>query len=132
MLKLEAKDVLVIISWGFLMAAIILQALYANASLAALDILLLFVVSVVAGMLLIDIKTILLGYTCSFSLSVLITFICLTLPMTLGTFEYAAQSEALYRAAVFMIFTSFFPAPIILCLIGGFLGSAIGERLNLS
>ena len=132
MLKLEAKDVLVVISWGFLMAAIILQALYANASLAALDILLLFVVSVVAGMLLIDIKTILLGYLCSFSLSVLITFICLTLPVTLRIFEYAALNEALYRAAVFMIFTSVFPAPIILCLIGGFLGSAVGERLNLS
>lgn len=132
LLTCGVKNVLIIVSWGFLMASIVLQALYTHMSLTALDILLLFVVSVLAGMILIDIKTIVLGYICSFFLSVLITFICLTLPATLGIFEYAMQSEALYRVAISVIFTGVFPAPIILCFIGGFVGSAISEKLNLS
>ena len=125
------KDILVMIGWAIIVASVVLQALYQRWSLTGLDMVLLFIVSVLAGMVLVDPEVIVLSYAGSIFMSVLIMFVCLTLPATLGMLTYVVLEQLLYSEALSTIVKSLIPIPIILCLMGGLIGGFIGEELGL-
>ena len=131
-LKIRVRSVLVTLGWAITIASVVLQTLYQRPLLTALDVTLLFLISVLAGMALVDAEVIVLSYVGSLSLSILIMFGCLTLPAALGRIRYAQLNELLYGGAVVMILRSMFPAlwPLV-CLIGGLAGGFAGEKLRL-
>jgi len=122
-------DAGVTLGWAVMVASLIVQALYVRQALTESEIVLLFVVSVVAGALLVDIERMVLSFVMAFGLAVVFSYFCLILPSLLGLVGVAA--EALYSAAVAMIFPAVFPSPFFVTILGGFLGSFIGESLNL-
>lgn len=133
MLRERTWDVLMILGWGATMASIMLQALYERlfSTLTAWDLLLLFLVSVLAGMVLVDPTVIVLGYVVSLSVTTIIMFICLTSPALLGVLLYPAFREVMYEGALVTVFRTILPVPLIVCLIAGLIGGVIGERLRL-
>jgi len=122
-------DAGVTVGWAVIIASIFAQALFVRQTLTELDIVLLFLASAVAGAVLVDIETLVLSFVIAFGLSVVFAYFCLVLPSLLGLAGVAG--EALYSAAIVMIFRSVFPSPFIFILLGGFLGSFIGEMLRL-
>lgn len=123
---MSLEDILVTVGWGVSSASITLQALYVRSFVSLWDLALLLVVSVLAGMILVDVEIIVISYVGSFLLSLLMMFFCLTLPATLGRIQFAELGQTV---AVIMIFRSVFPIPVILCPICGLIGGVIGEKL---
>ncbi len=130
-LKEKARDGLVTMAWAVLMASITLRGLYERLYLTEWDIILLFVTSMIAGIVLVDAVVIVLSYVASFVISVIIMLICLTLPAMLGKLVHALLGELLYQEAIILIVRSLLPAPVVLCFIGGLIGGIIGETLKL-
>jgi len=94
--------------------------------------LLIFFVSMFAGAVLMDMERIVYGFVGSMFLSLLVMFICLTLPISLGKLQYAGLADAILGAALVMMFRSMLAtmAPI-LALMGGLIGGAVSEWLKL-
>jgi len=133
MLNEELKKTLVVLAWSISMASIILQALlYGRQPLSTFDLLFLFIVSTLAGLVLVDIKWIILGYAGSLFLSTLLMFVCLTLPVTLGKLLYAFHGEFVQLLTINMIFTALFPYSILACFFGVLFGGFLAERTRLS
>ena len=130
-MKEKLKDALVAAGWGVTTASIILRSLYVGASLTWLDYVSIFIVSALAGSILVDIEKIVYGLIPSFLFSVSIMVFCLTLPATLGKVGRFAPLEALYSGVLVMVFRSMFPITIIVSFLGSFLGGFIGEKLRL-
>jgi len=129
-LKEKLKDALVAAGWGVTTASIILRSLYVGASLTWLDYVSIFIVSALAGSILVDIEKIVYGLVPSFLFSVFIMVFCLTLPATLGKVGRFAPLDALYSGVLVMVFRSIFPITIIVSFLGSFVGGLIGEKLR--
>lgn len=93
-----------------------------------LDLILLFLGSVVAGLVLADLERLILSSVVAIALSLVIIYLCLNLPAFL---HLATAETALAESAIVMIFRSIFPIPLIAILFGGLLGSSLGERFDL-
>jgi len=121
---------LVAVGWAIVIASVFVQSLYVRPALTEFEIILLFLASAVAGAVLVDIEKLIVSFFLAIGLAIFLSYFCLVLPSVLGFAGVAG--EALYSAAIVMLFRSVFPAPFIFILLGGLLGSFIGERLNLS
>lgn len=130
-LKAKLRDISVILGWGVLMASITLQGLYRRLYLTAWDIALLFFASVIAGIVLVDAVVVVLGYIASLVISMIIIFICITLPATLGKLMHALLGDVLYQEALILMVRTLIPLPVVLCFLGGVAGGIIGEALKL-
>ena len=132
MIKLNVtfKNLLVILGWGVVIASIVLQRLYQEPLLLLQDYLLIFAISVLATMITVDARIVILGWIGSTLISILIMFICLTLPGAVDEVASYFVLEFLYAGAIVMIFRSVFPVAIITTFIGAVVGGAIGERLQ--
>jgi len=104
------------------------QAFYVTDSLSEFDLVLLFLGSTVVGAILVDLERLVLSFVVALSLSVLITDVCMNLPIILGL---AAAGEALQAGAIVAIFRGIFPIAVVVILFGGFFGSFVGEKLRL-
>lgn len=85
-----------------------------------------FLISALAGICLSDVESLVLGFVIAFGLAIAFSYVCLILPALLGLVGPAG--EALYDAAIVMIFRSVFPGPFFLILLGGFMGNFVGDR----
>lgn len=128
MVRLELRDIAATVGWAIVLASVFLQALYVRGFLIESDLILLFLGSAVVGAVLVDVDKLVLSFFAAVGLAVVVEFFCLNLPVTL---QLAVAGEALQSGAVVMLFRSIFPIAIVLILFGGFLGSFVGERLNL-
>lgn len=129
MLRVGAKDVATTVGWAIVIASIVSQALYVRVSLIELDLILLFLTSVVAGSVVADLETLIASFLAAMVLGLLMIYSLLTLPSILKIAGVA--SGDLYSGAILMIFRNVFPIPLIIVLFGGLLGSFVGERLRL-
>lgn len=140
--KREIKNILITSEWTILLSGVILWAFYSghSYSLEALstygpafmldDLVIVFAVSVFAGLILVDLESIVFGSVGVLGSSVVIVFLCINLPSFLGMIEYPALREYLQVAAVNFIFRSFMLSGVI-CLMGALLGGFLGERMRL-
>jgi len=126
-MKDALKDHLVVVGWGVIEACIVLQALLKGPMLTMVDLFFLFVVSMLASMILVDVRKVVLGLFGSLLLSFLILFFCLTLPVTLGLVREVFW-DMVSTTAITMIFRGVFPFAIIACFLGGLFGGIVGER----
>ena len=129
--KAKRRDMLIVVGWAVLIASITLQGLYERLNLTIWDMGLLFAVSVIAGMVLVDAGVIILGYIASLTISMVIMFICLILPAALGKLVHVLLGDLLYQEAIILIFRSMIPIPVVLCIMGGLVGGIMGESLKL-
>ncbi len=130
-MRLRVRNALITVGWAIVTSSIILQTLYQQPALSALDYLSIFAVSLLAGLLLSDVEAAVLGCAGSLVITVLIMFICLILPANLGEVRYGHLADLLYGGALVMILRSMLPVSVILCLIGGLIGSFLAESLGL-
>jgi hypothetical protein len=130
--KLNAsfKNLLVILGWSIIVASIILQRLYQGPLLLAQDYFIVFVASILAAMIIVDAKTIILGWMGSTLISISIMLVCLSLPGIVDEVSTNFVLEFLYAGAIVMIFRAIFPVTIILIFIGAIIGGIIGERIQ--
>jgi hypothetical protein len=113
--------------WALIIASILLHSIYQKQSVSPFDFVLLFLASVFAGLVLVDIRTILFGYLVAFVIAVAFVYICLVLPAILSVFTYGEFGEVVYREAARLVFLAVFPFSFFLCFVGGFVGGALGE-----
>jgi hypothetical protein len=114
-------------------ASIILNRLFQGleASLSAPEFLLIFLASVLAGILLVDPETIILGYVGLLALSIAIVYVGFTLPVLVGSIQSAVLAQSLMEGTIGIIARIVFFYLLIPCLMGGILGGIIGERLRI-
>jgi hypothetical protein len=124
----------IILIWAITASAIILQALYVQPLLTWHHYLFLFIASILPGILLADLKEIIIGYfiMCLLSLFIM-TFSLAILPVISGKVPpIPSLIDMLLQSALITIFRSTLPSVWILCLISAILGSAIAEYLKIT
>src|SRR6266487_4906574 len=123
--------VLVIPGWAGLVSAIALQRLLVAPTLISLDLALILAASVLADLVAGELENAVLGFAGILFVSAVLIAVVLTLPVTLGLtgplWETVAEQDAAIR-----VFQTFFPFTLVLLLVGGVIGSALAERLELS
>jgi len=123
------EGLLVTLGWGLVLAAVSLHTLYVEPVLSSMDVLILFLVSLIAGALLKEIETFVVGFVLALGSSVLLMLFCLSLP---GIFGVTGEvTSMLYDVAIVTVARSIFPAPFVAILLGGFFGNMLGERLRI-
>lgn len=119
--------------WTILISSIILQALYISPMLMWFHWLLLLLASILSGILLVDLKRIVLSYFVVVALSLFVIIFCLALlPVIAGKVLLETVVDTLLGSAMVMVVRSTFPGVWIMCLLGGILGGGIGERLRVT
>jgi len=129
---MDTKAVLVAVAWAFIMSSIILQVLYVTPELSWPYITLLVLGSFVSGILIVDLKDVILSYFIVLPLSLFtMTFILGILPSITGKLQSGfLASDLVISYAFTLIIKSTFPAVWILCLLAGILGSGLGEKIE--
>jgi len=126
----KPRTVLVVIAWSIISASLMLNLFLSRSKMVgftfwsistALPITLLFFISIFAGMLLEDIKSIILGVFEALALTILLTYVGMALPALLGDAP-SVLVNAVYGGAMYEIFVMFFP----LIPLSFFVGAAIG------
>jgi hypothetical protein len=119
----EPRTIAVVIAWGVTEASIVLNAfLSGRQMLEWYDLLLLFSISVFAGVLLVDIKAIVLGIFESLFLSIILSYVCMILPVLVGDVAGFGQANVIYWVTIGFVFRAFFPIGIMMFVAGGMLG----------
>lgn len=126
----KPRSVAIVIAWGFTNTAIILNAFLSGRQIMAwYDFVLVLFVSAFAGVLLADVKTIVLGIFESLFLSVLLMYIALVLPVLLGNVAGFYQANLIYWVSLGLIFKAFFPLAVFAYFLGGMLGGFAEDLL---
>ena len=120
------RRIVVTLSWGLGLAAILANALFHRSVLQPLDVALMFALSFLAASVVGDIGYSFLGYFAAFALGVVIMSVAASFPMLIGSAGTAGYLLADLWIAI--IFRAVFPLPFLIALFGGVLGSAVGEK----
>lgn len=134
----KPRTILVVIAWSITSASIMLNVFlsgsryigYAFWSIStALPLLLLFLISILAGVLLADIKSIVLGVFEAFAITVLLMYVGMSLPALIGNAPVLYEN-AIYVNAMDSIFTTSFPLMPLIFLIGAVTGGFLEDWLS--
>lgn len=140
------KDMLIIVVWAAGIAAIALKTFYDNplafryfsqdslfSGLDLINLVLIFIVSAVAGILLVKAETILIGFIGSLALSILLMIVWFTLPVITGEVysPYVMIMEMFFFRAISVTFRLLFPGIITFGFLGSLLGGFVGEKLRM-
>ena len=126
-----------VIAWSIISAAVMLN-LFLSGSLivgyafwnasTALPLLLLLFISIFAGVLLADIKSIVLGIFEALALTVLLTFAGMAIPAIVGNTP-SLYTNVAYDTAIYDTFNMFFPLIPLIFLIGAIMGGFLEDWL---
>lgn len=136
-MNVTIRNTLITLGWAFITSTIALNALYLGLQkpLAITDMLLFFLVSIFAGLLLVDAGTIMISFIASLAMNAVMIYFVLTLPFTLGVIQYAPLREmlasTLTEAAFGIILRIVILNLMVPALLGVILGGIIGERLGI-
>jgi len=131
----KPRSIAIVIAWGIMNASIVLNAFLSGGQIGGATglewyyLLLLFSVSVFAGLLLADVKTIVLGVFESLFISILFVYLGIILPVLLGNVAGFGQANVVYWTAIGLIFKAFFPLGILTFVLGGMLGGFMEDLL---
>jgi len=134
------KGALVTVGWAFGIAAFVLKAFYENplafkyyllnpvySGLSVLNLVLIFFISVIAGIVLLKPESILIGCAGSLALSCIVAFVVLSQPAFVADVSGAVR-ELIFFRSISIIFKMVVPIVVVLIFLGGLLGGIIGER----
>ena len=133
----KPRTILVVIAWSVISASIMLNVFLSGSHVVgyalwsvstALPVTLLFFISIFAGLLLEDLKSIVLGIFEALALTMLLTYLGISLPALIGTApNYYVQ--AIYTTALADIFTMSFPLIPLSFLVGAIIGGFLQDWL---
>lgn len=127
---MKLEPIFILCGWSIIISSILLQALYVGPMLSWLHWILLLLASILSGIVLVDLRIIVLGYFPVLALSLLITFFCLAgLPVITGAVLFDVFTDIL-SVSIVLVMQSTFPGVWIMCLLAGIFGGGIGERLR--
>lgn len=138
----KIRSALITLGWGISIATLTLQAFYGGHSYSIeylntygpavtfADMALFFPLSILLGLIAPDLDLVIKIFFWAIGLSIILTYLCLTLPSYLGVVGPPILQQILSQGAIVYIFRSMVPVSII-CLIGSLLGAFLGERLKL-
>ena len=121
------RGVLVIVPWALLIASIAGQALFRQAVLGPMELLLLSAVSIFAGALFSDLGRAIIGFFISAVLGVATLYILAVMPSLVGVVT-AADGDFLQQLWIGIILRALFPFPFIGFIVASIFGAALGER----
>jgi hypothetical protein len=127
----KPKSVMMVIVWSITTAAIILNVFFTGGKVLEWYILLLlFFISIFAGMLLQDIKAIVLGAFEAIFLTVILTWTGMILPILVGGVAGFYQAQAVYMVSFNYAFRFFFPLVPLSMTIGAVVGGFAADWLS--
>jgi hypothetical protein len=127
----KPRTVIVALAWSITSASIMLNVfLSGGKSLDWPVLLLLFFVSAFAGVLLEDIKSIILSAFETLFLTMLLTYTGMIFPVLIGNVEGVYQTNLVYTVAIEIIFKMFFPLAILTIVVGGAVGGFAKDLLS--
>jgi hypothetical protein len=133
----KPRTILVVIAWSIISTSIMLNAFLSGSQTVgytfwsistAVPLLLLFLVSVLAGMLLADIRSIVLGIFEALALTILLTYTGIALPLLVGNAP-SLYANAIPETAIHDVFSMFFPLIPFSFLIGALMGGFLEDWL---
>jgi hypothetical protein len=129
---MNIKTALISVAWAFTVSSIILIAFYENPSVPWAHNILILLTGILCGILIVDLKDVILGFFIVFPLSLLMTtFFLAVLPAVTGKLQSGFMAiDILASYAIGLVLKSTFPVTWILCLMSGIFGCAIGERIE--
>lgn len=122
------RNLPIIVSWAVLTASISGQALFRQAIMGPLELGLIAMASVLAGMLLGDLSKVIVGFFVSFAFGFLLLYFLATLPAIMGLVP-PTDSALVQELWIVIMLRAFFPFPLIGFLVASLFGGALGERL---
>jgi len=120
-----------VLCWGIVVASILLQNLFSHPLVDVTSLVLLVLVSFFAGLVILDLRYVVIGWFASLILSVLVVLLVLVLPLYLGLVPHLTLGEDLYAGAIVMIFRAYFPNIVVLTLLASSIGAMIGDRIGI-
>jgi len=129
LVKKTLKELKIAILWAMLLSAILIHSMLNRQGLSIIDFVFLALVGFWAGVILVDLDSIVVGCVIAFGLCVFIMFFALSLPAFLGVLSYPGLNDIVYNQAVRMIFLAVFPFPLFLGVVSSILGGYVGEKI---
>jgi len=117
------------ILWAILLSGILVNSILNRPGLSIFDFALLALVCFWAGIIIVELDSIIFSCLIAFGLCVVIMFLELSLPAFLGVLSYARLNDIVYYQATRMIFLAVFPFPLILGVASSILGGYFGEKI---
>jgi hypothetical protein len=136
-LNLRIRYALITLGWALITSTIALNVLYHGLQrpLAASDMLLFFVVSIFAGLLLVDAEAIMISFIALLAINIVMIYLSLTSPVMLGVIQYAPLRQmltsALTEGAIGIVVRITILNLMVPALLGVILGGIVGERLRI-
>jgi hypothetical protein len=136
-LNVTIRNTLITLGWALITSTITLNALYHGLQkpLAATDMLLFFLVSISAGLLIVDAGAIMISFIVLLAMNTVMIYFVLTLPLTLGAIQYAPLREMLTNAlteiALGIVVRIAILNLMVPALLGVIVGGIVGERLRI-
>jgi hypothetical protein len=126
----KPRSITIVIAWSITSASIILNAFLGGIEATEWYVLLiLFFMSIFAGMLLEDIKAIILGVFEALFLTLFLTYVGIILPALLGRVSGFYQANVAYMVSADVVFRTFFPLGILSLIMGGLVGGFVKDWL---
>jgi hypothetical protein len=132
----KLRNVLITVGWGIIAATVTLSVLYEGLQrpLTILELALIFVCSLLAGMLIVDAESVIICSLGAVVIAVVLIYIGLTMPVTLGVAQYGPLremlAETLTTSAVSIIVRVAILNLLIPTLLGAIAGGILGEYLH--
>jgi len=123
------QELKTVVPWALLLSSILIHSSLNGPAFQILDLIFLALVSFWAGIILVDLDSIITGCLIAFGLCVIFVFFAFSLPAFLGVLSPLGLNEIVYAQAVKMTFLSVFPFPIILGFVFAILGGYFGEKI---
>ncbi len=132
-LNTKVESILVTLGWSAITSFILLNAIYQKflEPMTLKEVLLVFAISVLAGILLVNPETIVYGYIGSLALTTLILYVSLTLPASLIAITHAGLRQALWEGAIGIVVRIVLIVVIVPCLVGSIFGGIVGEKIGI-
>jgi len=133
-IDMKPKSILVALGWAVAICSVILQVLYTSSGSGLLwyHYALLFLVSMLGGIAIVDLKDVILGYFIVFPLSfATLIFVMGILPGVTGKLQSGTMAlDVIGGMAINLVMRITFPGVWVLCLLGSILGCGIGEKIE--
>jgi hypothetical protein len=126
----KPRTITVVMAWSITIASIILNAFIGGIQTTEwYVVLVLFFISIFAGMLLEEIKAIILGIFEALLLAALLTYTGMIFPALIGRVTSDTQANVVYSVSAELVFRTFFPLGVLSLVMGGIVGGFIKDWL---
>lgn len=131
--EIKVENIFVMLGWSAIISFIILNSVYQKflEPMTIKEVALIFAVSIVAGILLVNPETIVLAYIGSLAITTLTLYASLTLPASLIAITNPTLRAALMEGAIGIVARIVLIVIVVPPLVGSLVGGMIGEKMRI-